>query len=229
MPPLTPSGVTTRFQKQVTNLLRDYEELLLAVHEKRRQASLVTMISEQSVMLTAVLWEAFIHDLFVSYVSADPEQCFRNFKERFNQSNNEKFAGVVRWVSLDFPVAINQLQAEKLLDPKGWNLAVRSAQSLSELANRHLNVVHAKKFSLEADDRDFLDYLVALRNYLSHRSSGARSDFINSVRALKPGGLNAPLSAPIQTVAMHLKQAVPGGTRVNVIGLRAVQVSAKLV
>jgi hypothetical protein len=103
MPPLKPSGVTARFQKQVTNLLRDYEELLLAIHEKRRHASLATMISEQSVMLIAVLWEAFINDLFVSYVSGDPEQCFRNFKERFYQSNNEKFAGVVRWVSLENP------------------------------------------------------------------------------------------------------------------------------
>jgi hypothetical protein len=92
-----------------------------------------------------------------------------------------------------------------------------------------LNAVNGRKFSLEVDDRDLIDYLVALRNYLSHRSEGSRLKFLDSLRALKAGGKNDLLISPAQNVGMHLKQRIaPGGARLNVIGQRTVEISNKL-
>ena len=73
--------------------MRDFDELLLAVHQKRRQASLETMIAEQSALLIAVLWETFIKDLLVSYIVQDPQSCLEHFEGRFRQSIAEKFSG----------------------------------------------------------------------------------------------------------------------------------------
>lgn len=230
MPRLRPQGVATRFQKRVSDLLRDFDELLLAVHDKRRQASLETMVAEQSVLQTAVFWEAFTNDLFISYFINDPISCLSKFKERFRQSITEKFAGASRWVSIDLPPTVSELQAERLLDPKGWNLAAQSAQALSDLANKCLSAVDAKKFSLESDDRDFVDYLVSLRNYLSHRSRGSRLNLAASILALKPDGPNRELTGPVQTFAVYLRrQVAPSRRRVNVIGERVIQISKKLV
>lgn len=230
MPLSNPEKVADRFQKRIADVLRDSDELFIAVHDKKRQASLENMIAEQSVMLTAVLWEAFVNDLVVSYVIRAPRTCLNDVTERFRQSTNEKFAGATRWISLNFPPELSQTQVEKLLDPKGWNITAKSAQGLAELANRHLSAVDAKRFSLEADDRDFIDYLVALRNYLGHRSDMSREELIDSIGTFKPTGSNADLIAPIHTVAVYLKQAIGGaGRRVNVIGRRLSHISAKLV
>jgi hypothetical protein len=229
MPPLSPATVVQRFQRRIADVLRDFDELFLAVHQKQRQASLETMVAEQSALLIAVLWETFVNDLLVAYIVQDPQSCLENFESRFRQSITEKFAGASRWVSLEFPSVLSQTQAERIVDPKGWNLAAASAQGLSELANRHLNAVNGRKFSLEADDRDLIDYLVALRNYLSHRSAGSRLKFIDALRALKAGGSNDRLIGSAQNVGMHLKQRIAaGGTRLNVIGHRTVDISGKL-
>jgi hypothetical protein len=232
MPSTTPAGVASRFQKQIQDLTRDFDELILAVHEKRRQASLETMIAEQTTLLVGVLWEAFVSDLLIAYVVKDPASCLKSFSERFRKSisSNDKFSGASRWITMKLPSSISHEQVERLLDPKGWNLGAASAQGLSELANQHLNAIDAKKFSLEADDRDFVDYLVSLRNYLSHRSSASRIKLASSASALKTGGVNSDLIGPTQVFSQYLKHLVrPARRRVNAIGDRVIEVSTRLV
>jgi hypothetical protein len=229
MPPLLPNAVSARFQKRITDLLRDFDELILAVHQKHRQASLEAMIAEQTVMSTAVLWETFINDLIIAYVVQEPRSCLADSQNRLRQSVNDKFGGISRWVTVDLPVKINQAQAERLLDPKGWNIGATSAQALSELANRHLHGVHAKRFSLGADDRDFVDYLVSLRNYLSHRSSASRVQFGRRVQALAAGGPNERLVGATRHISSYLRERLAaGGTRVNIVGRRTVEIAARL-
>lgn len=219
-----------RFQKRVKDAIRDTDELLLAVHAKHRQASLETLISEQGVMLTAVLWESFISDLLTLYVLSNPKPCFETYEDRLKQSLGEKFAGISKWVSVDFPESVTLAQVEKLLDPKGWNVTAGSAQKLADVANRYLSAANARKFSLQGDDRDFIDYLVCLRNYLTHRSSGSRTLLLDAVNALKAGGKNDALRAQVRNVGTYLKhQVAPNTRRINIIGQRVVEISALLV
>jgi hypothetical protein len=230
MPTASPKQVAERFQRRVADVMRDMDELLLAVHSKHREASLTTMIAEQSVLITAILWETFVNDLLISYVLEDPRACLANLEARFRQSLSDKFAMMSRWVDLNFPPELTQVQVEKMLDPKGWNLTAGSAEKLAEQANRLLSGAKARKFSLEAEDRDFINYLVALRNYLSHRSAGSRLQLTGTVTAMKGGGPNDQLRAPLGNVSTYLKQMpAPNLRRVNVIAQRASEIATKLV
>jgi len=225
-----PIQVVRRFQSRVSDLIRSYEELLLAVHEKRRQASLETLLSEQAVMSMAVFWEAFVNDVFVAHVVRAPEWCLANAENRVRQSINGKFVGLSRWVTIEVPKSITKSQAEKILDPKGWNISASSAQELANLANLHLPAPDARKFSLDAEDRAFLDYLVALRNYLAHRSDSSRGIIVSAINEISTTtGDNAPLSkAQPGHIGTYLKERVGADTRVGIIARRMSAVSAKL-
>lgn len=226
----SPKQVAARLLRRVRGLTRDFDELLMAIHQKRREASLKSMLSEQTTILIAVLWETFVSELITSYVAEKPASCLSDIEGRLKKSLDDKFPGIAHWVAWEFPDAVSWLQAEKLLDPKGWNVAAKSAQDLAEMANRLLEGADAKKFSLVADDRDFVDYLIALRNYLSHRSSASRAKLVHNISSINPVGANAPLSGQMTHVGNYLKGAVAvGGTRVNFIGLRVEQLAAKLV
>jgi hypothetical protein len=129
MPPPLPNQVATRFARRIGDLTRDFDELKLAVYGKKRQASLETMLAEQAMMSIAVLWEAFINDLMTAYVMERPMSLLQDFDTRLSQSIEDKFPGVAKWVLWSFPNTISRSQAEKLLDPKGWNIALNALPS----------------------------------------------------------------------------------------------------
>lgn len=224
-----PRHVVARFQRRTRDLLRDFDELILAVHDKRRQASLEIMLAEQTVMSLAVYWEAFLNDIIIRYVVLRPESCLEDARKRYRQSLGDKFAGMERWVSISFPKVISQNTAEKLIDPRGLNVVATSAQALSEVANRYLSAVDARKFSLAAEDREFVDYFVALRNYLGHRSTASRASFLAAVRPIGAHGTNAALAFRGGQVGVYLKERVGGVTRVNMIGRHVLGIAGNLV
>ena len=224
----TPAEVSRIFDCRINSLLRDYSELLLAVHQKKRQASLETMLSEQTVMALAVYWESFLHDLMIAHIVRRPKSCLKGYEDRIHKSVADKFPGASRWVAVGFPDAPTLVQVERLLDPKGWNIVASSAEQLRELANRFLDAADARKFSLNADDAAFFDYLIAMRNYLGHRSDGGRKTLLHAVSAITQNSGNADLYGPAQQVGTYLKQRTQSGTRVNSIGARVLAIAASL-
>jgi hypothetical protein len=224
----SPAEVGQIFDRRANGLLRDYSEMLLAVHQKRRQASLETMLSEQTVMALAVYWESFLHDLIVAHIARRPKSCLEGYGDRIHKSVADKFPGASRWVSVGFPDAPTLVQLERLLDPKGWNIAVASAGSLRDLANLNLHASDARKFSLNAEDAAFFDFLHAMRNFLSHRSQGARRTLLQATRAMTPNSANADLRGPTQQVGTYLKQRTRLGTRVNSIAARVLIIASGL-
>jgi hypothetical protein len=224
----TPAEVGRIFDRRIRSLLRDYSELLLAVHQKRRQASLEAMLSEQTVMSLAVYWESFLHDLMIAHIARRPKPCLEGYEERINRSIAEKFPGASRWVEVEFPDTLSSAQVEHLLDPKGWNIVSSSAVQLRDQANRYLDAADARKFSLNADDAAFFDYLIAMRNYLGHRSDGGRQTLLHAVNAITPNSGNAELHGPFQQIGAYLKQRTQVGTRVNSIGARVMAIAAAL-
>jgi hypothetical protein len=216
------------FSQRIKALLRDYDELILAAHQKKRQASLETMLSEQTVMALAVFWESFMHDLLIAHVVRRPRPCLRGYSDRIHQSLSEKYPGASRWVSVEFPSAPTLTQIQRLLDPKGWNIVAPSALSLRELANRLLHASDARKFALNADDAAFVDYLTALRNFLGHRSEGSRETLLNAMRAITQNSANGELHGTARHVGKYLKTHTQSGTRVDSIGKRILDIAATL-
>ena len=64
---------------------------MLAVHNKRNQAALETMLVEQFVMLSVVQWESFINDLIIAYVLMRPNTALKSLRRRIEQSIERKF------------------------------------------------------------------------------------------------------------------------------------------
>ena len=223
-----PKYVVAKFQKRASDLLRDFNETILAVHDKRRQASLESMLAEQTAMSLAVYWEAFLNDIIIQYIVLRPKSCFDDISKRYRQSLGDKFAGIERWVSISFPNAISNTVAERIIDPKGLNVVATSAQILSDVANRFLSAVDARKFSLTAEDREFIDYFIALRNYLGHRSAASRTRFLAAARSMRAIGPNAQLTFNGGQIGVYLKQRVDGVTRVGLIVQRIVEIAGKL-
>jgi hypothetical protein len=224
-----PQQVRARFQRRVQNLLRDYGELLLAVHGKRRQASLESMLSEQATMSLGVYWEAFVHDLFLAYVTKNPVNCVADFKNRIDKSLASKFSIPNRWLEIRIPASLNQNQVAKMIDPKGWNIAATSAKELRDKANQLLHSTDARNFSLDADDAAFVDLLVSIRNYLAHRSTNSRTLLSSTIRQISAQGANGALAGNPVEAGLYLKTIVAAGDRrVHSVGHRLSDVAAKL-
>jgi hypothetical protein len=218
-----------RFQGRIDETLGHYSELLLAVTGKRHQAALETMLAEQCAMSLAVSWEAFINDLLIAYVTMSPEVFKKDLETRLRRSIEDRYGDAVRWIKLHLPKTPNKFQLVRIVDPKGWNVTANSAEELSKRANQLLPAADAKKFSLDADDSAFVDYLIALRNYLSHRSRASRAEVMRSIRDMQGAGQNASLAGNVTTVGAYLKTRIAGNdTRSHFVGARIIQVSEKL-
>jgi hypothetical protein len=199
---------------------------MAAASGSKRRSSLETMLSEQAIMTLAVSWESFLHDVLISYMEHRPKPCLKDHADRIRRSLGERFPGASRWVSVTFPDSPTQAQLERLIDPKGRNISATSASTLRDLANRLLAAPYARKFSLNADDSAFIDYLVAVRNFLGHRSNGARERVREAIRALGTNAANAELTGQTRRLGVYLKQPTASGTRVNSIGARVLAIAS---
>jgi hypothetical protein len=223
----TPAQTVAIFQKRIATTLALYDELILAVDQKKKQKSLETMLAEQCVLGLAVLWEAFIHDLIVSYIEQNPESCIRFHSDRVTQSVESKSKLFAKWVTVEAPDVLSRVQIELLVDPDGWNITADSAETLAKRANQFLDGAHAIKFSLADVDRAFVDFLIATRNYLSHRSAGALTIMKKRVKEMDAASL---LNGNVTTVGAFLKAKPPGSahSRAKLIGHQLSALATKL-
>jgi hypothetical protein len=227
----TPSSVVALFDKRVANALALYDELLLAVDQKKKQQSLETLLAEQCVLGLAVLWEAFVHDLIVAYIVERSDACIRFHKDKVTQSIKAKNELFLKWVRINAPAALSRAQVEMMVDPAGWNITADSAETLAQKANQLLSAPDAIKFSLPDADRKFLDLTIGIRNFLSHRSAGALTIMKKRLGEHHTVEPISPLNGAVTTVGAYLKFRPAGaiGTRAKLIGNRLRTLAAKLV
>jgi len=219
-----------RFQRRLLRNIEYHEELTLALYGKTRRASLEAMLSEQFVMSIAVLWEAFVNDLIVAYVVAAPSKYLKQLESRIKQSTNERYGKTVAAnIRFKKPKAFNKVKALEMIDPRGWNIRTKKGETLSSRANDLLTAKYAKKFSLGSDDNQMIEILTMLRNYLAHRSTGARSGLRNVISNIDCNGTNAPLADKLGDIGHYLKRCVDGkNTRAIFIAKRFIDIAEKL-
>ena len=228
----TPVQVVFAFQTQVASTLNLYDQLILAVAPSSQKTSLESMLSEQCVLAVAVQWEAFLHELIVSYIEQSPAECVNYHKEKVKQAiTKSKNAIFLSWINYNVPAVLTRKHIENMVDPKGWNITADSADSLAGLTDNLLMASAAKKFSLPAVDRKFIDLIIALRNYLSHRSGGSVTTLKDKLADFQRTDKASPLRGKLVDVGMFLK-TVPKGSadsRVKVIGMKLSTLAGKLI
>lgn len=218
-----------KFNNRINTASGYHRELLNAVDQKTHQAALETMLAEQFVFNIVVYWEVFINDLLLSYLVMSPRQFSNNLKEKIQKSMTDRYgSSAARLVSFRYPRRLSISQASSLADPKNFNISITSASQLSERANYFLSARYARLFVLSQEDLQFIDFLIAIRNYLAHRSDGSRSVLKDSVSSLS--GKNAGLrKVSILNIGTYLKEKNPAGeTRSLVIAARLMEVASKL-
>lgn len=218
-----------RFDERASRALHNHQELVMAVHNKRNQSALESLLAEQLVMSMAVAWEAFITDLLVTYVSMNPDPSIVALKTKILRSTSERFGpDAAKAVRFSFPKSITKARAAGLTDPKGWNISVNSAESLSKRANELLAAQHAKKFSLNADDSQLFDLTICIRNYLGHRSTSSRKTLKSAIAAIT-GDANSFLVGRFNDAGTYLKKKDSSGdTRAVFLVRQLIQIAHKL-
>lgn len=224
-----PADVIARFVADVRKNLDYHRELLIAVTGKKRQAVLEGILCEQCVMAVAVQWEGFVTDLIVACVVADPSRCWEQLEERASQSIREKFgAEAEKHLVLTVPATTSKERALALIDPKRFNISHQSAEGLSKRANELLVGKFAIKFSLQQENSQFVDYLIALRNMLAHRSPASRAELRAAIEELSEAA-NVGLKGKTGVVGSYLRASVGNKeTRTELICRRIGEVASLL-
>jgi hypothetical protein len=207
---LTPAAALANFQKQVTTVLANYDGLVTAVAGRPRRVQMQRLVAEQCVLSLAVRWEAFIHDLIIAYIENSPTTCITFHKNKVMQSIRDKHSGFATWITVTVPTPPTRAQIEAMLDPKGRNVSAESASTLTKKANELLSAAHAKKFSFNAIDVAYLNFVIGMRNYLSHRSRSSKTILNDLQAALIAADARTPLNGSLRSVAIYLNQTPAG-------------------
>jgi hypothetical protein len=221
--------VKSNFDERLSKATECHRELMLAVHNKLNQAALETMLVEQFAILAAIQWESFLNDLIIAYAMMSPKTALKGLEERIEKSVQDKFGErAAKCVTFAVKQPFTLVKISKLLDPKDYNITFKSASELTSKANDILTAKFAKRFSLDKTAAQFVDFEVALRNFLSHRSDSSRNILKNSIDALSEAQ-NLSLKASIRNMGTYLKaKDANGKTRAVIFAERLVEISKKL-
>jgi len=185
-----------------------YTELLIAIHNKKNEAMLKSMLAKQLTFSTLSIWEAFISDLLIAYVAANPGKMVEDLKDRVEQSILSKFGSEpAKTMKLNIKFPLSRTRVAAILDPKGFNVTLKTSKQLTERANQILPARFAKKFSLHAPEAEFYDFAIALRNYLAHGSTSSRSYLKETISSLSRDE-NKMFKDSITDIGMYLKEIV---------------------
>lgn len=219
----------TNFTSRLQTAIDYHRELLLAVNGKRRQAALETMLAEQFTFNVVVLWEVFLSDLLLQYLVASPHRYTNALKEKILQSIKDRYGSVASdMLDFDTPPSLSLTKARMLVDPKQFNITVQSADQLSRRANEMHAAKHARLFTLNPDEAQFVDFVIALRNFLAHRSKSAHALLKSRIASLT--GANAALQANTSNFGTYLKtRDAAGDTKSILIANRLIVLAGILV
>lgn len=226
---MKPDRVKSNFGKRLSTAVCHHSQLMVQVGNNKNQAAIETMLVEQFVMLSAVQWESFLNDLIIAYVVEDPDSAVASLKKRIENSTKQKFGEqAAKCMSFEVKKPIAWDRVVGLLDPDAYNITFASANELSSKANDYLGAMHAKKFSLGKSDSQFINYTVALRNYLSHRSNASRQSLKAAIAALTEPD-NVAFKAKLVDIGTYLKTKDGNNvTRAVAFSNRLIQISQKL-
>jgi hypothetical protein len=138
------------------------------------------------------------------------------------QSVREKFGHpTAQFLRFTPPTQISLAQTRAMVDPKEFNITITSADVLTRRANELLEAKYARLFTLNPEFAQFVNYIIAARNYLAHRSKSSRKQLKSAVGVLE--GPNLPFAGSVSKVGSYLKaRDAQNQTRAIVIARRLI-------
>lgn len=222
------TNIAIKFTKRINTVTDDHRELLLAINGKMRQARLESMLTEQFTFNIAVLWEGFLDELLLAHLVNAPDPYLKKKKEEVLKLVKKQFGlSASQMIRFMQPKKISLLKARGLVDQKNYNISIRSARELSDKATELLAAKYARLFNLSPEDADFFNFVIALRNYLGHRSDASRETVKRAVANLS--GAYIDLKGPTSNIGIYLKSTPNAHPRSIIIGKHLIHIANKLV
>jgi hypothetical protein len=170
----TPRQEIARFQHSVVQAVKDYIELVTAVAANGRAVAMSTALSEQLARQLTLDWETFMHRLLMTRAHVNAAHLLSDLGSRVKASVNSKFGvDIAARVTFDLTPPATAAEVEGLLDAKGFNVTFKTPDELAQWATTNLAPADAIKHALNPADREFFLFMVALRDYLSHKSASS--------------------------------------------------------
>jgi hypothetical protein len=225
-----PRGVVERFQLSLRQAEQNLDTLVAALPSRGPRKTLEGVLSEQFALELGVRWEGFIHDLLIAYLVAGRRAFLKAKRYSIKQNLRERFGDSwTRVVHIGTHRNWTPRIIETLIDPKQRNLTFTSADKMYERATELLGS-RAIKFSLDPEDRQLVNFVLALRNYLAHRSKASSKELSRIVAEFPDEGPNAELSGTLGRVASYLRNSGSIGrpARIRVVYARMIDIVQKL-
>lgn len=195
------NNLAAKFIQRLDSLISHHDELIIAIHNKKNEATLKTELTIQFVVQSVLLWETFLNDLILAYIEMEPSRALASIENDVKQIVNTKYGErIKRAIKISLPRNPKRDTIIKLLDPKGWNITSNDADKLYATATKYISSKFAKNFAFDTDDSEFYNYLVALRNFLSHNSTGSKSKLKNSIASI-----STPKNSFLKAKSFHAK------------------------
>lgn len=168
---ISPTDVRNDFRTQLANLTTFHNIGLAGFASESDQSTL----TEHSLLAAAVAWEGFISEMFVAYINRDPTQFKQSLSDAVESHlTNASIAkrAYARFGALSIPKHLSKADVLALADSIGNNITFPNFDELQDKAEKWLVTAHAeKKFTrLSAQQKAIVNSVIALRNYIAHRS-----------------------------------------------------------
>lgn len=209
-----PRDVVDDFGDAVGNLKSYYDRVVGAVTGDPYEHSILSTLAEQTLFSLAALWEAFISDYFVACINRESEAFKENLRERMRDSIREKFGQKAsRYTQIAFPKhpSVDDILALAAKDER--NIAFRDTAAMVNRASDWLAMSDRARFqSLSHSDRDLVDAVIKIRNYIAHRSRSAAKEMDEALSKLAGNPRNQSLgrtARKVRNVGAFLKAWAP--------------------
>ena len=225
----SPREIVRGFQSSISEMESDHDTVVAVLPTGRNRVRLEGILAEQFALQLGVRWEGFIHDLFVAYLLRGKIAFINAKKTSITLSINDRYGRAwAKLVTIRTPTRWTSRLASILLDPDLRNISISSADKLRERANELLGS-QAIRFSLDPDDRKMVDFVIAMRNFLGHRSKASLSELRRQVSGFTPSGPNAEFVGRLAKAGLYLKTSVRASqTRTKAMYARINDIAGKL-
>ena len=228
-----PGDVIDDFQSQLADLDSYFQRVVGVLTGTHNEKSDVSTLAEQTMVTLATALEGFLSDLFLAYLNSNSTKFQESYENSVRQSIQSKY-GIWHADRLTYSTVrhIKLSDLQLLIDPTGWNVTFKEAQMLKTRAAEWLIQVHRNRVnSLSIDDDRVIDTVKVIRDFIAHRSRGAKDRMNTGLEAIDQGPPNQNLGRgdnEIQHVGPFLKAVFGTRRRLQLYGDRLREIANKL-
>lgn len=228
-----PQLVKNQFDNDTQRLVRFLERaensLVGSAHEKSDLSQLVST----TFLTLYVQFEKFQSDLFLAYLNRNFSVYQRTKFSSIESSVESKFG---RWFRnrLDLEpiqhVRVDEL--ETIVDPTGWNLTFKDADTMKGRATEWLAPQYAQRIgNLTTHDERLIDTAKSIRDFIAHGSPSSKDRMNSNLATVSQGPQNAGLNRGAQNIhslGAYLKAVMNGRRRILIYANRLRDIAGQM-